>query len=171
LVIGRFGAGVAQPGVQEHVPRVLLAAVARTHVDCSRHISHLHPDDFPIEVAALPEAIRKHLGRPTTIPDLSSIGYRFDGAGPCRLAGANTVHLLYRSTSSGLTDALSLFVQQDSGQLQLPADVVHRASEAGAAHPAFFWRSAGMAYYLVGNDSGVVEVALDKVTGSPLPRA
>lgn len=162
VLVGRM-LGVRPASHDGVVPASFVLAVTRTHVDCSRYEDHSHPPEFPAEEAAVPEAIRRRLGRQAFLPDLSSTGYRFAGAGACTVPGASTVHIVFRATASGTVDSVSLFIQPDVGQAAVKPETVYRLSGAESAHPVLLWRRDGLIFYLVGDDEQVVEKVKDSL--------
>ncbi len=115
VLVGRM-IGVRPASHDGVVPASFVLAVTRTHVGCSRDADHSHPPESPAEEAAIPEAIRRLLGRQAFLPDLSPTGYRFAGAGACKVPGASTVHVSFRPMAPGAVDSVSLFIQPDVGQ-------------------------------------------------------
>ncbi|MDQ3440021.1 MAG: hypothetical protein M3478_06685, partial [Planctomycetota bacterium] len=141
------------------VPPSTVAAVTGVHVDCSRFAAHLHNAEFPKELGARSAAVEQDFSRDTPYPDLSGMGYKLIGAGPCRAPLANTVHLLYRSTVKDLNDTLSVFVQPVDAQPKLEPGKFYLVSDPASAHPAFAWRTAGAVYFLVGDEKETTERA------------
>jgi anti-sigma factor RsiW len=148
------------------VPATLVADVTHIHVDCSR-APELHNAPFPKELGNLEGSLEKYLGRPVPWPDLSSIGYKYIGAGPCAKPLENTAHLLYRAIGGPVTDTVSLFVQRDGPQ-DLQEGKVYWAAGKDAAHPMIVWRRDNMTFYLVGDaDKPVIQAA--RVMGVAVP--
>jgi anti-sigma factor RsiW len=127
-------------------------STSRVHLGCSKHLDHFNPA-FPKAVEAMPASLKEYLGRDATCPDLSKLGYRFAGCGPCSIPGGKTAHLLYRPTD-GSGRCVSLFVQQDGGQLKLDGDKVYYAPDAEDGTPMIVWRGKGVVYYLVAEGDG-----------------
>lgn len=149
------------------LPAPLVSEVTRVHVDCSRYADHFHEPAFPREAAGMPAVFLEHLGTAAPYPDLSAMGYEFAGAGPCTLPGGKTIHLLYRPSSSDLADTVSVFLQADVGQVSVESGKVYVASPPAAPHPLLLWRSAGLVYYLVADESGTADAALAAIPTAP----
>jgi hypothetical protein len=161
---------VHQPPPVQGVSRIVstdeLDSFAGRHVSCSRLIAALHDSTkFPTEVKDLPKAIGDYLGRsPYGVLDLSALGFKFDGAGPCSIPGSRSVHLIFRPIDRDhRDDALSLWVQPDNGSRQIAPDKFYQASGENAVHPIVLWKHAGMVYYLVGDEAGTVTQAAQKL--------
>ncbi|MDX1681488.1 MAG: hypothetical protein R3336_00075, partial [Phycisphaeraceae bacterium] len=135
--------------------------LGRRHVACSRRIAQLSQAvAFPENVGQLPTALHDYLDASVTVPDLTSLGYTFDRAGPCHLAGPRSVHLIYRATDrSGREDALSLWIRPAEGATSLEPGRLYEGNDPTSAHPILIWRQGEAAYYLVGDN------------GAPLPAA
>jgi len=146
----------AQPPVQV-VPASLVAAVTEQHVECSAIENHFLAAGFPKVRAELGPAVRGYLEHDAAVPDLVSRGYTFAGAGPCKIPGGKTLHLLFRSNSTG--KVVSVFMQPDHGQVDIEPDRAAEAAGPGADHPMVVWRSEGVVYFLVGDSFGDVQAA------------
>lgn len=133
------------------------------HTRCSRQIDDLaRSEQLARPIEQVPAAIADLLGQaPVAVLDLSALGYRFEGAGPCNIPGHKAVHLIYRADEqTGRQDTLSLWIQPDEQQLNIAPETLHQITGDQAAHPMLVWRHGGMIYYLVGDsDQGVRDAA------------
>jgi anti-sigma factor RsiW len=139
------------------VPVSYVTSAAQRHINCSKHAEHFHAG-FPRKVEEMPASLRQYLGHDAVCPDLTKLGYRFIGCGPCTIPGGKTAHLLYRPIN-GQGGCVSLFVQPDEGQLKLENGRVYFARDEADATPMIIWRSEGVVYYLVGEDNGQLSSA------------
>ena len=150
---------------QSAVPPVLISAVTKVHVDCSRFSPQVHSGPFPTTApfSGLAEQVEREFHSKVPYPDLSSIGYSFVGAGPCREPLENTVHLLYRSVKPTIHDTLSIFVQPYTGQVKIsPGDMTLVANE-NSPHPMYVWRTDNVVYFLVTDEMKTAEQARDAI--------
>ena len=147
------------------VPLTLAAAVTRVHVDCSRFPLAGHAGPFPTTgpAAALADSVRQAFHADATHPDLSSLGFEFVGAGPCRVPLDGTIHLLYRAADPNRRETLSVFVQADRGQIDLPLRQMAVMTAATEPHPAYVWRADGAVFFLVADAADVADKARDVV--------
>ena len=132
------------------------------HVSCSRLLSSLNDSvKFPTEVKNVPKAIGDYLGRsPYGVLDLSALGFKFEGAGPCAVPGSTAVHLIFRPIDrTHRDDALSLWSQPDDGSVNIKPDTMYQPAGESALHPIMLWKHADMLYYLVGDESEMVSKA------------
>lgn len=144
------------------IPIALTHAVTAVHVDCSRLPPHLHGADVAEIQPGLVEPLKEALAGDQLVPDLSSIGYDFVGAGPCGRPVEDAVHLLYHSKSAKVNDTLSLFVRPYTapiGQTDLQPGRVYEVTPAGSPHKALAWRSGALLWLLVGDAAEPVDRA------------
>jgi len=141
------------------VPPTTVAAVTAVHVDCSRFAAHRHDGRIRKDLGELSAAIKQDFSGEAPYPDLSAMGYKLVGAGPCRKPLEGTVHLLYRSTVKDVNDTLSIFVQSIDAQTKLEPGRFYLVSDPASAHPMFAWRTARAAYFLVGDEMETTERA------------
>jgi len=144
------------------LPVALTTTMTRVHVDCSRFPAH-HTAQIPTELGRLSDALKQDLAADQPHPDLSKLGYRFIGAGPCGKPLETTVHFLYVSTEAGSTDTLSVFAQPAEKESQLEIGKLYVIAGADAAHPALTWRTARVFYFLVGNHARTVDRARSEI--------
>lgn len=160
---GTMGAGAA-----DVVPVGLVTAATRLHVDCSRLADRLHAAGYPPQFGELAAALRQDLvGGNVPFPDLSGVGYRFVGAGPCGDPLEGTIHLLYKSPPP--ESVISLFVQRNAGQFPMRAGTLYTLSAAGAPFPVHAWRTERVVYFLVADDQESADRARAAITTAPKP--
>ena len=150
------------------LPVELVAMAGRVHAECSRLPEALHKATFKETDPRLAELTRDDLAGNSNgdvaAPDLSSIGFRFIGAGPCPASRFSTIHLLYRSTKPLGLAAVSLFVQVDAGQFpSLKVDHVYRVSSPTSPFPMLAWRSGKVIYFLLADDERTEAGALQSL--------
>lgn len=134
------------------IPASLVQSVTQKHLGCSAMADHFLAPEFPKIERDLAPAMSKFLGRDAAPPNLESLGFVFSGAGPCRLPGGTTLHLLYRSPDGKV--AVSLFLQPDDGQLLLPQGRATVAAGPDRDHPILIWRADGLLHYLIADSFG-----------------
>jgi len=146
------------------VPVDWVHSTANVHTECSKHASHFGPG-FPQSVQELPASLHEFLGHDSIVPDLSKLGYKFAGCGPCKIPGGKTAHLLYRPAPGGNISqyTVSLFVQPDANQLKLEKGKVYFANDAIDKTPMIIWRGDGVIYYLVGEDNNQLRDAAGQI--------
>jgi hypothetical protein len=116
----------------------------------------------------LAASVRQDLGREDApYPDLSAIGYRFVGAGPCGKPLEGTVHLLYKSPRP--ESVISLFVQAHDGRFGMRPGTLHTLAGAGAPFPAYAWRTERVVYILVADDEQAADRARAAIGTAPKP--
>lgn len=151
------------------IPASLLSAATRVHVDCSRLAERLHGAGYPPAFLDLAAAVKADVGVDSPRPDLSSIGFRFVGAGPCGRPLEGTIHLLYRSTEVGSVAGVSVFVQRNAGQLPLQPGNLYTASGPDAPFPMLAWRTERVVYFLLADDAETADRARRAIGGAPNP--
>ena len=151
------------------VPAAYARAVTRVHVDCSRFLDKHTMRLYPRDLGTLAESVKKDFGGNQAWPDLTSMGYRFVGAGPCGEPLAGTVHLLYRTTKPDSADTLSLFVQAWAGQFEMAEGRLYLIDGPQAPHPMYAWRTGGVAYFLVTDGMDTARDAAQKLRAELKP--
>ncbi len=142
------------------VPVTLVEAITRIHVDCSRALDRLHSaKEYPGPLADLSASVKRDLGRSRPYPDLSSMGYRFVGTGPCDKPIEGTAHLLYRADATRAQETVSLFVQPNKGQFSIEPGKIYAAATPDSVHPMLVWRTQEAVYFLVGDAAETVQAA------------
>jgi anti-sigma factor RsiW len=142
------------------VPVGWVSSASKVHINCAKDAEHFAAG-FPRTVRELPGSLQSYLGESAICPDLSALGYRFNGCGPCRIPGGKTAHLLYKSTQG--KGPLSLFVQKDEGQLPLEDRKVYLSRDAADGTEMIVWRAHGVVYYLVGESDEQLKSAADEM--------
>ncbi|MFW6060826.1 MAG: hypothetical protein ACODAQ_11645, partial [Phycisphaeraceae bacterium] len=112
-------------------------------------------------VEALPGRVAEYLGQPVgeATFDLSAAGYAYVQAGECHIPAGRAVHVMYRATGAGRSDALSLWIAPHDGRLDVAEGRLYVAAGAGAPHPLVLWRRGGLVYYLAGDGMEQVDRA------------
>ena len=156
-----------QPTPGGLIPASLARSVTFTHVDCSRMPADAHAASVVEIKPDLVAPLELDLHRDAPYPDLSSIGYRFVGAGPCAHPVEDAVHLLYRSTDPGVQNTLSVFVRpyraDDETAPKMEPGRLYEVAGQSDPHPLLAWRTGRLVYFLVGNNMEPVERARDVI--------
>lgn len=175
LLIGRYAlpqipsstlVAINKPAPERPVPISYVDAGTRTHVHCSQFAEIHDHDGWPADLAALNVPIKKYLASDQPHPDLSRVGYRYVGCGPCGRPMQTGVHLLYQGRNAG--DSLSLFIEPFKGQVSIPIGECHACRGPEAAHPVYVWRTSELVFMLIGNAKEPVE-AVRKQLNVPSP--
>ena len=153
--------------VADALPAAVVAHAEEIHGYCSRLAIGLHAGGYPADVAALAPDVEHDLHSDHPYPDLSSIGYRYRGAGPCGNPLADTAHLLYRSVRPGSANAVSVFVQPWHGQYPLDPGRLYTVSVPTSAFPMLAWRTDHVVYFLLADNSTDEHAALALIRGAP----
>jgi hypothetical protein len=135
-----------------------VADVRRVHEKCSGLLDHFISDAFGKSLEQIPAQAEKFFdgSAAPVVPDLSSLGYAFDGAGPCTIPGGKTLHLLYRHRTDE-HDHISVFIQSDQGQLQVEPDKLLRGVGHDPQHPILALRRRGLIYYITADTPAPAE--------------
>ena len=150
------------------LPGDLVMKVGRVHAECSRLPEAMHDATFEAVDAKLATTVRASLNTTADAPDFTAAGFHFVGAGPCHGAGAETVHLLYRSIKAPNASAISLFVQPDAGQYpRLAESRVYRVSSPTSPFPTLAWRSGSVIYVLLADSDKTEAVVLQLIHPTP----
>lgn len=97
--------------------------------------------------------------------DLSSLGFRYRGAGHCNVPGPGAVHVVYRNDTG---QALSLWLRPDDGGLNLePGRLYGPPADGPQAGRILVWRDGDVVLYLVGDLPGDVERAQPQLALHP----
>lgn len=151
--------GQAEPGAipivksQQMPQTTLVQAAVQKHLACSQFEDHFYDPQFPRTLAELAPAARAFLDASIPTPDLSAIGYKFDGAGKCRFSNIKTLHLLYESTAPPHRH-VSLFVQPFQGQVDFAEGKAVLLEGPTASHPVLAWRGKELLFLLIADDFG-----------------
>lgn len=152
---------------EDAVPAVTVAHAMRIHADCSRLQEGLHTAGYPKELKGLADSVARDLVRTEPYPDLSGLGYRYIGAGPCADPLKDTIHLLYRSAAPGSKHAVSVFVQLHRGQLPINPGKLYVVSGPRSPFPMYAWRTEHIVYFLIADDEATVREARQAIAGAP----
>lgn len=152
------------------LPAGVVARAEEIHGFCSRLAAGLHAGGYPADVAALAGSVQADLHSDHPYPDLTPIGYRYRGAGPCGNPLVDTAHLLYRSVRAGSVNAVSVFVQPWRGQYPLAAGRLYTVSVAQSPFPMLAWRTEHVVYFLLADDAATERAAVALVRGGPSTR-
>lgn len=179
--IGRSFVGSSAPVSQripeqnpaDVIPASVISQAEEIHGFCSRLAEGLHSAGYPANIAPLAAAVERDLHSDHPYPNLTSIGYRYRGAGPCGRPMPDTAHLLYRSLQPGSVRAISVFVQAWHGQYPLEAGRLYTVSIASDPFPMLAWRTADVVYFLLADDAATEQAAAALIRGGPaaLPAA
>ncbi len=165
---GQSGAPVSPAKNVVVVDRVRLASrIDWMHNHCSELSGHSGNRGFPHEIGSLAPVVREFIGHDAMTPDLSSLGYFFEGAAACTVPGGKTLHLLYR-TSDVPAQHVSVFAQDDQGQLDAAPDKVFVLSGDGSGHPILAFRDGVTVYYLIADNYASLRSTCDRI-GHPAP--
>ena len=164
---GRHGSVAPSVGTTADVlPAAVVARAEEVHGFCARLADGLHTGGYPADVAALAPAVERDLHTDHPYPDLSPIGYRYRGAGPCGRPLADAAHLLYRSVRPGSVSAVSVFVQPWHDQYPLAAGGrLYTVSVATSPFPMLAWRTDRVVYFLLADDAPTERRAADLIRG------
>ena len=163
LIVFTANQGPQIPEGMHILPISKIEKLAKRHVTCSRQVDQLHQIEGvtdALDVAQLPQALTGRLGGTTPGLDLTGIGYQFERIGSCPLPGKDSVHLIYRADpATGRSDMISLWIFPDQGTLPIEEGHLFVVADENQAHPILIWRSAGIAYYLVGDTMDSIQKA------------
>ena len=164
-VIVYHSPGEARAGV---VPAATVVDVGRIHAACSRLPRALHDASFRAVDADLAALAASDLGDDDATPDLTTLGFRFVGAGPCPAQKVPAVHLLYRSIDPLRNAAVSVFVLADVGQFpKLDAGRAYEVSSSASPFPTIAWRGKGVVYVLLAEDQPTEMAVLQLLRPTP----
>jgi hypothetical protein len=152
------------------LPATVISTAEEIHGFCSRLTDGLHEAGYPSDLAPLASAVEsdRHTDRP--YPDLTPIGYRYRGAGPCGRTLPDTVHLLYRSMRPGSFQAISIFVQGWHDQYPLDTGQLYTVSVASSPFPMLAWRTNKIVYFLLADDAETVQRCVKLIRKKPSTR-
>lgn len=150
------------------IPASVISQAEEIHGFCSRLAEGLHCAGYPADIAPLAAAVERDLHSDHPYPNLTPIGYRYRGAGPCGKPMPDTAHLLYRSLQPGSVRAISVFVQSWRGQYPLEAGRLYTVSIASDPFPMLAWRTADVVYFLLADDAATEQAAAALIRGGPV---
>jgi anti-sigma factor RsiW len=173
LVIGLWaGSRMARPtapvvSTADVLPAAVVSHAEEVHGVCSRLALGLHSGGYPADVAALATSVEQDLHSEHPYPDLSPIGFRYRGAGPCGWPLPDTAHLLYGSVRPGSVNAVSVFVQPWRAQYPLVAGRLYSVSVAQSPFPMLAWRTEHVVYFLLADNDATERSAVALIRGAP----
>jgi len=142
----------------------LISFMDREHERCWLDAEYLAVK-FPItEREEVPEAFQAILGADVSLGDIYTSGLEFVGAGSCAVPGGKSMHLSFRTPGAAPNPGgnVSLFLQKDTGRLNLEPGVTYRLTRDTWFAPAdcaiYAWARDGLIYYLVSTDEGACGV-------------
>lgn len=112
-----------------------------------------------------PAALSKILGSAPDLGRLAQSGLTFRGAGPCAVPGrGRSVHMVFEGVQSDATPPalVSIFVQQDRGELRLEAGRTYRLEpkdQTRLAADIFVWKVDGFVYFLTSASKPAMDTA------------
>jgi anti-sigma factor RsiW len=149
------------------LPAAVVSQAEEIHGVCSRLALGLHSAGYPADIAALAASVESDLHSDRPYPDLSAIGFRYRGAGPCGKGLPDTAHLLYRSVRPGSVNAVSVFVQPWHDQYALAPGRLYTVSVAQNPFPMLAWRTDHVVYFLVADNAATDRAAVALIRGAP----
>ncbi|HRK30475.1 MAG TPA: hypothetical protein PLD59_05305 [Tepidisphaeraceae bacterium] len=138
------------------MPASMILVAVRKHLTCQQMSDHFYDSRFPRVLAELATPAAAFLGADPSLPDLSTIGYHFAGAGGCRITGGETLHALYRSDSPA-SEGISVFVQPFKGQVSFEAGQILVLAGPTSKHQMLAWRTESLLFYVVGDELAATE--------------
>ena len=153
--VGQRSAPVSQ-SPQLQLASQATAFVTKEHTKCSKIDNPDNEFKFTATTPEqLPEAFNQVLGRSVSVEDLISEAdsVSFVDAGRCGVpGGGRSLHIRLSTIASGEAHTASLFVQEDSGSLEIsegPSYHLAGGKDAPGQPCVFVWRNDGMVYWLV----------------------
>ncbi len=142
--------------VAQHISPVSATTIAdasRIHANCSRLAEALHNASLEKTDASLAAEVRADLQGEHPVPDLTPIGFHYTGAGPCTPVMIGTIHLLYHSSRPRSVETVSIFVQENHGQLPgLDTSNIYAVSSDTSPFPMLAWETDRVIYFLITDD-------------------
>lgn len=155
--VGRWS--VVAPASPEGGAQVVLATratefVRREHSRCAKLRDAEVGNKFTAtEAEGLTGAFQSVLGMNLTLEDLiaHADSVRFVDAGRCGVPGGRSLHIRLSTLAQGQEHTASLFVQEDTGRLQLAEGTTYQFAEGeeNERPSVYVWRRAGLFYWLV----------------------
>ncbi len=172
FTVGRPQALPAPGELITQAHRVSLASfVSSEHEECELHADIVGSKLRVESLGKAPAAFRGVLGREPDLGRLAESGLRFMGAGPCAVPGrGSSVHMVFDAgdgpapREGGRTSLVSIFVQQDSGELGIEPGRTYRlvpneGSSSTAAAEIYVWKTDGFVYFLSSTSGPAMERA------------
>ncbi len=171
----------AQQAINPSHRVALVSFVSSQHEECELHAGMIGMKLRIDSLDKAPAAFREVLGRTPDLGRLAASGLKFKGAGPCAVPGRGTsVHMVFDvggdagaadASVDGRTPLVSIFIQQDTGELNIEPGRTYRLTPSGdtsasttsgsaAGTPAdiFVWKADGFVYFL----SSTYEPAMER---------
>lgn len=176
----QYGANRRQSeiAVQPSHRTALVNFVSNQHEECELHADMIGSKLHINSLDEAPNAFRDVLGKEPDLGALAHSGLRFLGAGPCAVPGrGHSVHMVFdaggdagiAADDSGRTSLVSVFIQDDTGELNIESNKTYRLVPAGggdstvspddSAVEIYLWKAGGFIYFL----SSTSAPAMDKV--------
>ena len=143
----------------------IVAHASRVHADCSRLAEGLHAAGYPKSQGELAANVERDLHSDQPYPNLTPIGFRYVGAGPCGDPLPDTIHLLYRTMAPGFPKAISLFVQPYHDQFALELGKIYDVAGPASPFPVLSWRTEHVVYFLIADTDQPEQKALSLIRG------
>jgi hypothetical protein len=156
---GPAGGPLAQaPALAPERSMSLVQFATAEHSRCATLGTHF---DRKMQARSLADAQKAAIELLTKVPGvlalrsvaLEEAGYEFAGLGQCHVPGAGrSAHIIYKANPTLAPGApnVSLFIQEDMGDLEIEPDVAFRSSQPDSQGMQLtVWRSGGLNYYLV----------------------
>ncbi len=149
----------------------LVSFVSSQHEECELHADMIGSKLRIDSLGKAPAAFREVLGREPDLGRLAQSGLRFMGAGPCAVPGrGRSVHMVFDAGADparregGRTALVSIFVQQDSGELAIEPGRTYRlvpneGPSSTAAAEIYVWKTNGFIYFLSSTSGPALETA------------
>lgn len=147
--------------------------VSREHSRCAGDERALHEKIKYEDAESAAAGLARHLGAPVLVPDLSKLGYEFQGGGPCQVPGdVRSGHLMYRKVRpDGRTPMVSIFIEPNHHQFvvydgdmrrDLVPNMAFEFSASQACRPFMVFTDGPLVYFVTACDvrdlDGVKEV-------------
>lgn len=160
------------PGDTASAAVVLTNFLSQEHKRCSAGREGSFAQRLRVtDLSRVPEAVQQVLGKPVSVESMAEADFQFIGAGSCRVPGAEkSVHLLFRRMCDGQPSGppVSLFIEPDTGRLNLEEGVTYAVEEGGRDAPRVIaWTHDGLVYYLVTSCSVTCESARHRLDAPP----
>ncbi|MEN0020307.1 MAG: hypothetical protein AAF747_05435 [Planctomycetota bacterium] len=145
--------------------------VAEEHSECDFSSDARDGKFSVVDAASLPGALNRIVGTDVSMGEilagLEDGSVEFADAGACAVPGGKSMHLRIRVPSEqGSLSLVSLFVQADTGTLDLQPDATYRLRRGTGGEPCVFaWRGDGVVFWLVCDGSQAPDVR--KALGAP----
>lgn len=147
----------------------LAAFVSSHHEECELHTEMAMREYRFTRLDRAPEFLAGVLGSAPDLGTLSRSGLTFVGGGPCAVPGrGRSVHLVFEAgapeATPSRTPMVSVFVQRDAGELDIPSGQTYRIEPRDSGTPAspadiYVWKRDGFVYFLASTSDTAIETA------------